>query len=405
VRLAFICSSLEIGRDGVGDYSRRLAGEIIRQGNSSVLVGLNDLPGAGIRVETQEIEGAPIPVLRLPSDLSWGTRTAEARKWLDAFDADWVSLQYVPFGFHPKGLCFGLGKTLSAISPKAHWHFMFHELWLGLGRHAPVKDRIYGVLQRRIVLQLFHQLRPQSLHTHADPYRRVLTREGAQVSILPLFSGVPVVEGDGWQGLVEPLASKAAGKTQARNSLYLAGIFGGVHPEWNVAPAVNALLPLVHRSRKRLVLVFLGKNNLTQEAFNKIKLALQDRADVIVMGERTNEEISRIMQTLDFGLATSPRQMIQKSSSAAAMLEHGLRLLVTRDDWRLRESDAPPDEVSDHFLTPKQLAVLEALPVREHKPAQVNSLERVAGRMLDALNSTRFHQGGPARSVLSSGRS
>lgn len=32
MRLAFICVSLEPGRDGVGDYTRSLAAECIRQG-------------------------------------------------------------------------------------------------------------------------------------------------------------------------------------------------------------------------------------------------------------------------------------------------------------------------------------------------------------------------------------
>lgn len=386
MRLAFICSSLEAGRDGVGDYSRRLAGEIIRQGHGCALVGLNDLPGPEVRVETQTIEGIEIPVLRLPKLIPWSGRITEARKWVGEFSPDWASLQYVPFGFHPKGLCFGLGKTLGAVAPGVSWHVMFHELWLGLGENAPVKDRIYGFLQRRIVLDFMKRLGPHAVHTHADPYRRVLSREGIQAANLPLFSGVPVMPGTGWEDILEPLIAKAAGKRLPRSGLYLAGIFGGVHPEWDAEPAVDAMKPLVQREGKRLALVFHGKNNLSTEAFGRIKSVLQDRAIVVVTGERSNGEISAIMQALDLGLATSPRQMVQKSSSAAAMLEHGLELLVTRNDWRLREAGAPGEEVPAHFLTPEKFARLRVLPVRNPRPVDINSLESVAGRMLAALH-------------------
>src|ERR1700679_2438430 len=104
MRIAFICSSLEPGRDGVGDYTRRLAGELIRQKHPSVIIGLNDTKISEIMSGSQEMEGTPIPVLRLPSMLPWKERETIARKWLNDFDPDWVSLQYVCFGFHIKGL-------------------------------------------------------------------------------------------------------------------------------------------------------------------------------------------------------------------------------------------------------------------------------------------------------------
>ena len=42
MKLLFLCSSLEPGRDGVGDYTRRLAGECLRQGHEVRLLSLND---------------------------------------------------------------------------------------------------------------------------------------------------------------------------------------------------------------------------------------------------------------------------------------------------------------------------------------------------------------------------
>ena len=197
MKIAFLCSTLEPGRDGVGDYTRRLAGELIRQGHPSVLVAVNDSCVSKKMLESQEIEGTAISVLRLPRIMPWPQRTAEARDWLQACNPDWTSLQFVAFGFHRKGLCLGLGKKLAAINSNASWHVMFHELWLGVGEKSPLKHRIVGALQRMFIRDMLRRLRPQVVHTQAEAYRQVLSRDKVAASVLPLISNVPYVKGDG----------------------------------------------------------------------------------------------------------------------------------------------------------------------------------------------------------------
>lgn len=387
MRLAFLCSSLESGQDGVGDYTRRLAAECIRQGHPCVIVGLNDTRIINTTYGSQEMDDAVIPVLRLASAEPWSKRIVEARNWLDAFNPDWLSLQFVPFGYHRKGLCLGLGNRLAAINSSKKWHIMFHELWLGLGEKSTAKHRILGALQRTIVQELIGRLKPRLMHAQAEPYIKVLSGGKGGASLLPLFSNVPYVKGDGWTSLLEPLVGKAIGNRPDRTQLYLAGVFGAVHPEWNAGQAVRAVLPLVQRFHKRLVLVFLGKSNLTTEAFSRLQLALRNQADVVMTGERTNLEISKILQTLDLGLATSPRQIIQKSGSAAAMLEHGLQLLVSRDDWHLRGADSQQTEIFSQSISPREFGLLEALPKRDVRPPAESGVKRVADKMLLAMNS------------------
>jgi hypothetical protein len=385
MKIAFLCSNLESGRDGVGDYTRRLAGELIRQGHPTVVVALNDWHISKTIFELQEIEGTSMSVLRLPSILPWSKRITEARNWLDVFNPDWISLQFVTFGFHQRGLCLGLGKKLAAINSKASWHIMFHELWLGMGEKSPVKHRVLGALQRTFIRDFLHRLQPRSVHTQAEPYRKVLSREKVVASVLPLISNVPYVKGDGWAGLLEPLLAEAIGERPNRTKFYLAGVFGAVHPEWNAEQAVNILLPLVKQFQKRLVLIFLGRSGLTPEAFNELKSTLRNRADVITTGERKGFEISTILQSLDLGLATSPRQIIQKSGSVAAMLEHGLPVLVTRDDWRMRGIDLQPEETSSRLLSPRQFDLLKKLPIRDLQLPAGGSVKQVASQMLAAM--------------------
>jgi hypothetical protein len=198
---------------------------------------------------------------------------------------------------------------------------------------------------------------------------------------------VPFVKGDGWTELLQPLLA-VNGERVDRNKLYMAGIFGSVHREWNAEEAVGVLLPLVQKFEKRLVLVFLGRNNLAPGAINELKSKLQPCADVITTGERSVAEISKILQSLDLGLATSPRQAIQKSGSVAAMLEHGLPVLVTRDDWKLRGIQVQVAEVSSRLFMPKEFGMLNSLPTREIQTTGNGRLKSIARQMLGALESS-----------------
>jgi hypothetical protein len=166
MKIAFIVSSLEPGRDGVGDYTRRLAGELIRQGHECQIVALNEKvesrkqkaenrnPTSDLRLltsgfsETQHSEGTEVPCLRLPGSLGWPERTTLARKWVDAFNPDWVSLQFVPFGFQSKGLPFGLPRQLKVIIGSRPLHWMFHELWVLWRFPLSLRKRLLGQGQK-----------------------------------------------------------------------------------------------------------------------------------------------------------------------------------------------------------------------------------------------------------------
>ena len=350
-------------------------------------IALNDPNVSKTMDLIQESDGTPVAALRLARVKPWEGRISEARERLNRFQPDWLSFQFVTFGYHRKGLCAGLGKKLAAINSRTVWHVMFHELWLGLDEKTPLKYRVLGAMQRMFIRDMIHKLRPRVVQTQTEPYRQVLTREKIPASVLPLISNVPYVKGDGWAGLLEPLLA-AAGQPANRTEFYLAGIFGSVHPEWSAEEAVKVLLPLAQKSQKRLVLVFLGRNNLTSAAFNELKSRLRGRAEIITTGERSIAEISQMLQALDLGLATSPRQAIQKSGSVAAMLEHGLPVLVTRDDWRLRGIEIKPADTSSRLLTPDKFALLESLPTREPEATGNGRLKWIAEQMLGTLQAS-----------------
>src|ERR1017187_3346588 len=174
MRIVFACSSVEPGLDGVGDYARRLAGEFTRQGHQASIVALNDSFVDAPTDETQEIEGVLIQTLRLPRKSSWGERTAHSRKWVDHFAPDWVSLQFVGYGFHSKGLPVTFASRFMDATGPRRVHLMLHELWVGEELDASWSRRATGLLQRLTILRLVRQLRPAVIHTQAEPHRALL---------------------------------------------------------------------------------------------------------------------------------------------------------------------------------------------------------------------------------------
>jgi hypothetical protein len=114
LRIAFLCGSLEPGFDGVGDYTRRLAGELTKQGHSTVIIALHDKTVPDKLEEKQTVDNIELPVLRIPAHYSSKKRFRSAGEWIRTFNPDWLSLQYVPYSFQNKGLPFGLRRTKMA---------------------------------------------------------------------------------------------------------------------------------------------------------------------------------------------------------------------------------------------------------------------------------------------------
>jgi len=68
--------------------------------------------------------------------------------------------------------------------------------------------------------------------------------------------------------------------------------------------------------------------------------------------------VSQLLHAADFGIAAHPWALIGKSGAATAMLEHGLPVLVPRDDWTLRGGLADRGPAADPLL--QRLSGLEA---------------------------------------------
>jgi hypothetical protein len=69
---------------------------------------------------------------------------------------------------------------------------------------------------------------------------------------------------------------------------------------------------------------------------------------MVTLGEQPSTRVSEVLNTVNFGIATSPYGLLGKSATVAAMFEHGLPVIVNREDGPAAPED--PRDQPDHAL-------------------------------------------------------
>jgi hypothetical protein len=328
--ILFICGCIEPGKDGVGDYTRRLACELIRQGHNTSIISLFDNIADPHRVEVQRSDDVDISVLRISNLTSTKTGRLVAEKWIVDFNPSIISLQFVVFSFHEKGLPLFLVKFLITVGKGRRWHLMLHELWVGMPEGASKKHVLWGWLQRQIVFLIIRKLNPVMIHTQSMLYQAQLQRHHLVASFLPLFSNIPIAA---YRSLTQ--------ESRLDESIMLV-IFGTIHPHSQIDALINEARHFCQHEKKEVSLVFLGRCGIEQNVFTYKWKSAGLRA--IHVGDQPPEIISEILKNSNIGINTGAIQMIDKSGTAAAMLDHGLPIICISRPWRARgiqEFNAP----------------------------------------------------------------
>jgi hypothetical protein len=335
MKIIFICGSLEPGRDGVGDYTRRLAGELIRQGHDAAIVALKDRFANQIISSRQKISNIDVPTLRIPYILSDKTRISIVNEYIADFNPEWISWQFVIYAYQKKGLPFGLPKQIKQIETTAKRQMMFHEIWVGIDREAPFRFRIYGILQKYIIRKILHALNPEKILTQATLHRQMLELLTAKkIYKLPLFGNIPV-----------SIISEE--KIRNENRVIMV-VFGSIYHGTDVSGFADWLCRERDRLNKDVEIQFIGKNG--QELEKWINILSDKNVPCKIYGRQNEETISKVLQKASIGLGTTPFPLIEKSGSIAAMLEHNLPVLCLARKWTTTidiQIDSPVIEWSD----------------------------------------------------------
>lgn len=321
MKIVFLCGSLEFGKDGVGDYTRRLAGELTSRGHKIGIIALNDKYVSEDIYRVEQLDSFAISVLRIPAKLPFRKRFLRASLWVGDFNPQWLSIQFVPFAFHPQGLSFKLNKALKKLGKGREWHIMIHELWVGMDKEATLKFKVWGWCQKQLIKSLFINLKPKIIHTQSSLYSKMLVKIGISAKILPLYGNIPITSNRHIQ----------ESDVKRKKSCI---VFGGIHSGAPITELCNEL-KLYTRSTGTEILIKIigrcGKEQLQWEReFEKAGLPLQ------ILGEQSPQSISKVLSNSSFGISTTPAFLIDKSGSVAAMLEHGLRILCVSRAWHPR---------------------------------------------------------------------
>jgi hypothetical protein len=314
MNILFICGSAEPGKDGVGDYIRRLCGELIRTGHEAQILSLCDKQASHFFMETQFIEGIPVIVSRIPIGSSYKQQQTWSQEILNVVHFDWISLQFVPYGFHPKGLPFWLPRFLNKLKGTHQWHLMFHELWIGIEKEATFKKKCVGLLQKRIIQELKKSVDSKVVHTQSKIYQHYLSKIAIASHYLPLFGNVAVT----------------ASKNKDSESIVFV-VFATIHDK---APFDDFIMDLKNEMQfinKKLKFVFIGRPSALLTTWTKIldKYAIE----YDLLGSSSEQKISEVLLNSDYGISSTPYKISDKSGVLAAMREHQLTIISVAKPW------------------------------------------------------------------------
>jgi len=360
MKIIFLCGSLQPGQDGVGDYTSLLASDLLRQGHQTRIISINDkYIKKGIK-EVRYENNRAIEVLRLPSIEPWDEKMITAKDFIDEFNPDWVSLQYVPFSFNDKGLPFFLTKQIKKIVDKRPLHIMFHELWGGINneKHIPVKARILFTLQQICILSFIKKIKPRLITTSIGIYKEKLG--GHKAGLLPLFSNIPLTKSSTYVNdkfRVVSFGTFSADKT---------GLFNQLTWLKQCASVLGKSAEFVH----------MGNGGPYKEQSLKVINEVFGPDNVQDLGLLSTEEISEGLYRADAGISRADGLLWGKSGTTMAMLEHGLPIVLKGNR----------DLLKQHLVTLNYEPLLyfcDDLPLIPHKGEPVNALSIIADNMIN----------------------
>lgn len=370
MKLIFLCGSLEPGQDGVGDYSRSLACELIRKSHEVAIIALNDGVITSLYSGLQSSNGIDVPVLRIPASMEERERFSYAGDYIRQFGPEWVSLQYVPFSFEKRGLPFSFGKHLKSLGSNIRWHFMFHELWVGLYGYSTFKLKVLGLMQKLIIKQMLAAINPDAVTTSIGIYKKNLGWK--EVNLIPLFSNIPVA------GIPQEDTRQADNLTAIHF-----GSFTGALDDYK--RQVDFLTAIGEKTGKTVCLEIIGNGGHYKEKALDISRRAFGEGNVIDCGFLSEESISNHLLRADIGISRADYTLFGKSGSAMAMLEHGLPLLL--------RGKRPAEDTIGHIFPFKEQLVYPDDPSREFaKKDPVHFITEVSEIFVESLSEKEHGQ-------------
>ena len=373
MKLLFLIPSFEPGHCGVGDYTRRFAGELIRRGHQSIVFSMCDkslhlVNSRKIKAERfQSDNDTNIGVMRHSENESWASKFTILAAIIKSYKPDLISLQYVPHGFHRKGLPYAFAKGLSSLPQRERWHIMLHELWSGYGSLFELRQNIISFCQRQILARILNTISPSLITTSTSTYQQRLRFH--DVKLLPLFSNVAVSTNNS-NGVNRDVDSGCVN----------AGLFGAFSSDKaGFRRQLEVIVKIAESNNRKTRLALMGRRTESKVHLD-IAHEIFGADSVVDLGSLPERELSEALKRMDIGVSRGDVELFPKSGSTLAFLEHGVPVLLRGDRCTAQDLEQSEYRSLIHFCNDS----FSGLPTRA-KPR--SGVSQVAERFLGLIES------------------
>lgn len=294
MKILFITNNFPPTVDGVGDYTYNIAKQFVEHHHEVYIICRKDS-----HINTNVLGMTIFPIIN-----KWDYNCYKPIiKFIKEKAVDVVSLQYVPHGFHPKGLPFPLIKLTKEIKKcNTKLFTFFHEVSVEK-EDGNIKKMLLSMLMQHISKRIIEN--SDYVATSIEYYKKMILRlvpDKKEIPLIPIASNIPETK----LSKEELLALK---KELAPNNETIISFFG----IRNIQTSINVISELRDKGYKLKILLIGKTHNLLKNLPN----------DTIKTGILNIEEIDNFFKVSDIFIL--PQDNIYGCSFKSGSLVTGLR--------------------------------------------------------------------------------
>lgn len=323
MKLIFICGSLTEGKNGVGDYTRALATELQEAGHDCLLLSVND------ELSASEARGR-LRLERRQAGLQSPRIQTELLQLIQSWQADWISLQFVPYAYDPYGLVGSLRTWIAKVRKHAKLHILFHELWIQSQRGLRLKQHVLARVQKHLLIRAIRDWNPDRIDTTIPKYQEQLQQAGFVAALLPIFGNIPIQPIPGQNSKDASTDGPIPYAPYAPSDQRVIIFPFSQSKEWEGVHFVEELCRLAEQASHTLKIVQVGRSRAFDTHWPAIRESVERRGwPCELLGEISAADISRELHLADVGASPANLDLAMKSGGVVSMLEHGLPVICS----------------------------------------------------------------------------
>ncbi len=308
MKIAFLTKSVPPVIEGIGEYTFNLAAEFIAQGMDA-------------RLYTSEGQNQTAPWV-YPVISKWEPKTV--KQALEAFDPDWVSLQYVPQLYQRNGFCWAVASIPGYLKKQSRCKtsVTLHEFQTAFG-FSP-KKFIRACWLRLQTARILNGC--DSAVLTCDSYKNILERAGQVNSLANIPVGATIMPHAFSNAEIEALKSK-----YQLGSCKVLGFLGRLASFRRLDAAIRILGEAKKKGiRAKLLLIGAVKssNPSLYKELEDLAKSLGVLEDIVETKELPPEGVSGCLQCADIFLFPQQDGISTRNTTVMNALAHGLPILA-----------------------------------------------------------------------------